>query len=429
MNTSQIARAFIRSPILWGLLATLAFFAPFELGLIRSQFEQRYFAGHPVNYTETAMFFIGLAFLTLRWLDLAGQRAGLGARLLPPAPTGGHRIDQCEELLSRVERIPASGSYLVARLRDGLEYVHRRGTTEGLDEQLKFLADQDAARMHAEYGLMRLVIWAIPILGFLGTVIGITIAIANLAPDALEKSLPQVTAGLGVAFDTTALALGLSMVLMFIQFYVDRAENALLGEVDRRVERELIGRFASAPARGEGQTLAMHQLAEQLLAATEQLVQRQAEIWQTSMDAAAGRWAGMSREASSQIHDALEKSLMAHAQRLAAAEQAAAERNRQQWTGVERGLVQASEAIRAAQATLVEKAEVLGRTVDATQEIQRLEEGLNRNLAALAGSKNFEQTVMSLAAAIHLLNARLAPVTSDTPVVQLEPRKRTGQAA
>jgi len=46
--------------------------------------------------------------------------------------------------------------------------------------------------------------------------------------------------------------------------------------------------------------------------------------------------------------------------------------------------------------------DVLG-AIQAAGEVTRLEDALNRNLAALAGSKNFEETVVSLAAAIHLL--------------------------
>ena len=81
----------------------------------------------------------------------------------------------------------------------------------------------------------------------------------------------------------------------------------------------------------------------------------------------------------------------------------------------------------ALQTSINAQAEVMARAIEATGEVSRLEDSLNRNLAALAGSQNFEQTVMSLAAAIHLLNARL----SETPdaaaakhdTVQLTPPK------
>ena len=47
------------------------------------------------------------------------------------------------------------------------------------------------------------------------------------------------------------------------------------------------------------------------------------------------------------------------------------------------------------------------QAIRAAGEVVSLEKALNQNLNALAGSKNFEDTVMSLAAAIHLLNTKL----------------------
>ena len=68
------------------------------------------------------------------------------------------------------------------------------------------------------------------------------------------------------------------------------------------------------------------------------------------------------------------------------------------------------------QQELVKQGEVMARVVEATGEVIKLETSLNRNLKSLAGAKNFEDTVMSLAAAIHLLNTRLgATDRDDTP--------------
>ena len=66
--------------------------------------------------------------------------------------------------------------------------------------------------------------------------------------------------------------------------------------------------------------------------------------------------------------------------------------------------------------------EILERAVVATGEVIRLEDALNRNLTALAGAKHFEQTVISLAATIHLLNARLTETATNAAPVKLEPK-------
>jgi hypothetical protein len=276
------------------------------------------------------------------------------------------------------------------------------------------------------------ILWAIPILGFLGTVVGITMALNSVDLKSPDQSMIQVLTGLGLKFDTTALALSLSMVLMFVHFFVDRAEGALLERVDRRVEEELAGRFPRLPAGPDGQVAAVRRMAETLLQASERLVERQAQLWQASMDAAAARWTHMADAAGQKLQAALSaalsESLRAHAQQLAAAERAAGEEHRRHLDKLQQAQLQNAQALAALQAVMVRQAEVLGRAVEATGEVARLEDVLNRNLTALAGAKHFEETVMSLAAVIHLLNARLADAPGTAPV-KLEATRRTAQAA
>ena len=93
--------------------------------------------------------------------------------------------------------------------------------------------------------------------------------------------------------------------------------------------------------------------------------------------------------------------------------------------------MQQVQAIGAVQTAMTRQAEILQRAVEASGEVTRLEDALNRNLATLAGAKHFEQTVMELAAVIHLLNARLSetPVGVGKPSIQLEPGRRAAHAA
>jgi hypothetical protein len=238
----------------------------------------------------------------------------------------------------------------------------------------------------------------------------------------------HVLTGLGLKFDTTALALTLSMLLMFAHFVIDRNETALLERVERQVARELAGLFPKIASGPDGQLVAVRRMAETMIHAAQRLVERQTELWQTSIDAAQTRWSQLAEESGTYLQAALGESLKLHAREVAAAEQAAAEKNRQQWNDVQRALRESVQAVATAQEALVHRVEVLHQAVDATAQIARLEEALNRNLASLAGAKNFEETVMSLAAAIHLLTARLTE-PSTSPKVRLESSRRTSQAA
>ena len=81
----------------------------------------------------------------------------------------------------------------------------------------------------------------------------------------------------------------------------------------------------------------------------------------------------------------------------------------------------------AATGELAQQTDVLKRAIEAAGEVTGLEDALNRNLAALAGAKHFEQTVLSLAAAVNMLSARLAE--SPNAPIRLEPTRRSVHAA
>jgi hypothetical protein len=313
---------------------------------------------------------------------------------LGSVPRTANPAEECNALLARLDRLPdrRQDEYYVCRLRAALEHVRNRGSANTLDDELKYLADLDVARAHAGYGQFRVIVWAIPILGFLGTVIGITMMLTGAAemangPD--QSAMFKIFEGLGLKFDTTALALTLSVVLMFVHFYVEHGETSLLDQVDRRVQKELAGRFPAEPAGGEGQLVALRRVAEMMLQNSEVLLRRQAEMWQASVNAAAQHWAQMSAEASEKVKVAMS----------------------------------------AAAGELAQRAAVLERAVAAAGDVIRLEDALNNNLAALAGAKHFEQTVLSLAAAVNMLSARLAETAPAGPPIKLEPLRRTAHAA
>jgi len=441
-----------RSPILWGGLASAAFYLVMEIVARLQQvlpncagknalaevisIHRGYLAGHPIEYATTILFFIGLAMLVIRALGLARQpwpRAG-GALLLGPTVVGGMPITMVDALSSRLDGLKGRPNpMLVRRLRESLDRLRRRGSADRLEDDLVFLADRQADQLHQSYALFRVVIWAIPILGFLGTVIGIIMAIANMNPAAIEESMPAMIAALSVAFATTAQSLSLSIILMFGKYGVGKIEDRLLAEVDRCADEELLGRFEQPVSGAEGQLTAVRRMSETMIDACEHLVERQTELWRKSIDAASERWTRLAAEAEMQLGKAmavaLGDGLRSHAAAVAAAEEKTAARNQQHWQQVQEALARSAEATAALQAKVNEQTEILGRTVEATGQVAKLEDALNRNLSTLAGAKHFEQTVMSLAAAIHLLNARLGEAPGEQLAVELQSKRVSGHAA
>ena len=306
-----IAEWAVRQPVLWGMIVCANFFALLYSGSINSPLLWRYLAGHPVEIVEAAFFFVGMAFLAIRLIDLCVQAKSMEHVTLGSIPVGGQNAEVCGVLLAQLSQLPVrtQRTYLVRRLREAVEFVRRKGSATGLDAHLRHLEELDGMRMYSAYAMLRIIIWAIPILGFLGTVIGITVAIANLSPEALENSMSDVTQGLAVAFDTTAAALALTMVLMFAKAKVEKTESRLLGDVDGIVSQELIGRFQEDVVSRDPNVAVIQRMSQHVLEAVETLAVRQADAWKASIEQTHQQWADVSLATGQIVRDSLAVSL------------------------------------------------------------------------------------------------------------------------
>lgn len=399
----------------------------------------RYFGSHPVLIIETGMFFVGLSGLSLKAFEVLSQYWGLKAVRLEEVPPTGQKAEDAGRLLDQLQQLSGAArqSYLGRRVRDVLQAIQRKGSAEGLDDDLKYLADLDSARQQDSYGLVRIVIWATPMLGFLGTVIGITQALGDLDPQQLatniQKAMEGLLGGLYVAFDTTALALSLSMILMFLQFLLDRIENQALSLADIRANEMLVGRFQEVGAGRDPYLASVERMSGRMLQAAEDLVRRQAEIWEQTIRASNEHWCRVVQSAGGEVQaavqGALEKSLQNHTAELAKVEREAGERAARRWEQLQTALSDNARIMHAQQAEMVKQADMMAQVVKATGDVVGLEKALNDNLRELSGAGNFEDTVISLSAAIHLLNARLGKSPDDAPHVELKKSAPKGRAA
>jgi hypothetical protein len=395
-----------------------------------------HYVQHDVEKVEVLLFCVAFGALVAKVLAyLIGERAALRAQLLPPwdgkcvaVCQAGPLRDGLRGLGRRLQR-----TYLVRRAAAVLDFLRSRGSANELDDQIRGLADTDSITLENSYSLIRLITWAIPILGFLGTVLGITGAISNVTPDQLEHNMGAVTGGLALAFDATAVGLSLTMLLMFLTFLVERLEQGVLEAVDRYADEQLAHRFERTGPEGGEFVEVVRSNTDVLVEATGQLVERQAEVWARSLGEAERHWAEAGAKQQERLAAALEaalqRSLDSHQQRLNELEQRALERytvvldhigavaqgvrdtGREQQTA----LAQAAQGIAA-------QAEALARLQQNEGQLVRLQEALHRNLEALTGAGAFEQAVHSLTAAIHLLTARAGAVPAAGAPPRVGPR-------
>ncbi len=383
---------------------------------------QRY-VSHPVEWAEVVLFCCALGALTAKLWHHLRERRACRAAVLPEWDGHPVPVTEAPALLENLRKLPRRWrtTALVARAEGALGFVCDRQSSADLDDHLRALADNDAVALDTSYSLTRFITWAIPILGFLGTVLGITDAIAGVTPEVLEQSLSQVTDGLATAFDTTALALVLTMVVMFVSFVVERAESGVLDEVDRFADRQLAHRFERLGAEGGETVAAVRQTTQALLQGVEQLVARQAELWADTfreterqrLEAAAQQ----QDQLTTSLRAAMEQALLAHRERAAAIEGEALDQSGALLDKLTALAVAVRESGREQQDSLAEVSQRVGAQVEALSRLQegeqhllRLQDQLDRNLAVLAGAGTLEQAVLNLNAAINLLTARSAAV-------------------
>ena len=104
------------------------------------------------------------------------------------------------------------------------------------------LCEAEADRSDSELSIIRYIAWAIPAIGFIGTVRGIGEALSK-AHQAVAGDITGVTESLGVAFNSTLIALIISIFLMFIIHQIQRMQERLVLDVERYCDTMLIRRL------------------------------------------------------------------------------------------------------------------------------------------------------------------------------------------
>ena len=101
------------------------------------------------------------------------------------------------------------------------------------------ISENEAERLESELSMIRYISWAIPSVGFIGTVRGIGEALAQ-ADKAVQGDITGVTQSLGIAFNSTFIALLISIFLMFLVHQLQLLQERLVFDSENYVNDKLI---------------------------------------------------------------------------------------------------------------------------------------------------------------------------------------------
>ena len=127
-------------------------------------------------------------------------------------------------------------------LLKGLQRFSVSGSIQEAVDTVKGNIDITAERLDSELSIVRYIAWAIPSIGFIGTVRGIGAALAH-ADQALEGDISGVTTALGLAFNSTLIALFISIFLMFFIHSLQARQEGIVLALETFCREQLIDRL------------------------------------------------------------------------------------------------------------------------------------------------------------------------------------------
>lgn len=192
------------------------------------------------GFTPYLMVFLALwsiAILLFKWTKIRLQRKALDISILPESTfiLSPNTVDQVMQNINLMVEQPKH-FFLFNRIVGALSNLKNIGMISDVSDILRSYNEQDEEAVETSYSLLNGFLWAIPVLGFIGTVQGLSVAIGEFGRvlqeggnmEALTGSLQNVTGGLATAFETTLVALVLALFLHLWATAMRKAEEELL---------------------------------------------------------------------------------------------------------------------------------------------------------------------------------------------------------
>lgn len=210
------------------------------------------FEGIPILIVFFGAWSLGI--LLIKYLKIRAQRKALKLNMIPDQAGFALTRQTVDDVLTHIETevTGADRFLLIHRVVMALRSVKNTGRIAETDTVIESIADSDESIMESGYTVLRGFIWAIPIIGFLGTIIGLTQAIGRFADvlgdggldkDTLITSLGGVMDGLNVAFVTTGEALACALLIQLILTFVRNLDEAFLDDCRRYTSRHILPRL------------------------------------------------------------------------------------------------------------------------------------------------------------------------------------------
>ena len=219
--------------------------------------EQRALAAEIEDYVPERSMFVVLrdfeqeaCFILMLWaMAIMGYKArgalaerALLEESLVPVPEGISILpEDSREYMRPIQALAKEQrEFLLPRtLLSALQRFASTRNVQDVSEAVRSLCDSESDRLDSELSMVRYIAWAIPSIGFIGTVRGIGDALGQ-ANRAVEGDIAGVTESLGVAFNSTFIALVISIIIMFLMHQLQLLQDRLVLDTQAYADSRLV---------------------------------------------------------------------------------------------------------------------------------------------------------------------------------------------
>lgn len=191
-------------------------------------------------------FFWGIFEINDRQHKINYERQGLDLKLLPETEDWVMTKDEVMQLKEKVKDQEQQAKYLLTGVIKKAIRKFQSSRSDSTGDMLDVVSTQikiNMTKAESKQSLTRYLAWAIPSIGFIGTIMGIAQALGFADQAGDEEGLKMVTDAMYVAFDTTLLSLFLSIILMWFFHNLQESEDDLHSDMEEYVIENLVNRI------------------------------------------------------------------------------------------------------------------------------------------------------------------------------------------
>ena len=203
-----------------------------------------------------------IAILVMKSSKLQLQRRALELSVVPEDTDFVLSVATVQSVLRRLYDVSDDPRrfFVLNRILVALSNLRNLGRVTDVGDILRARADHDESIVETSYNLVKSLVWAIPILGFIGTVEGLSVAIGGFGrvlsetqdPAQLIDALTGVTGGLATAFETTLVALIAALIIQMAISMLKKQEEEFLNDCDEYCHHHIINRLRLSSLESSG---------------------------------------------------------------------------------------------------------------------------------------------------------------------------------